>query len=239
MSPLCLIHLWQGSIEKRSIHFSTCITPAAVKPCSPVGEQHAKWSSLFRFLLHWVLFLTFFKYYWHFFRTFPQPAEGKKITRTLRNTGRVYYCALVRRFIRGRPDGPGPTAEWTFCRWTLLCRLAISHENAKDERRASKQRKRCFPPWSFWHPQSPPATVVIEQREAASASRYSGEECENEKSVGVSWQGSCCSTILNLIPVARLHLAIRWPCSWTDATASWQRGSSPCVLGRKSYPSLN
>lgn len=143
--------------------------------------------------------------------TFSQPA-GNKTGRTLRNRGTVYYCALLRGCVQGLTccDDPGPMAEWTFCSRTALWaghRLAFSPEDTKDDRRMGKQRKRHSPPWSFWHSQSPPTTVIIGQREAVCAFRYSGEECDSGKSVGVSWQESCCSTTLHLIPVAQLHLA--------------------------------
>lgn len=133
-------------------------------------------------------------------------AAGEEIGRTLMNTGTVYYCAEN---LLLRVNAP----RWPWAHgWANIPPLTSPREDAKDERRTSKQRKRRFPRPSVWHSQSPPATVVIELREAVCACRYSGEESDSEKSVGVSWQESCCSTTLRLIPVAQLHLAIRWPC---------------------------
>lgn len=143
MPPLYLIHLWQGSIEKRSIHFSTCITPTAIKPCNQmVGTSRELTflvfgfccfeSSLFPlsncdvFFLHRITWI----FSW---------AAGEELGRTLRNTVTVYYCAEKLRLRGG----------------------ALKEERKKNERTTSKK---LFSRPSAWQTPSPPTTVVIEKK---------------------------------------------------------------------------
>lgn len=156
-------------------------------------------------------------------------AAGEEIGRTLRNTRTVYYCAEKLRVRVNALQWP-----WAHGRANIPL-LSSPREDAKDEQRTSNECKRRFPRPSVWHSQPPPATVIIERREAVCACRYSGEESGSEKSVGVSWPESCCSTTLHLIPVAQLHLEVCWPWQWTAAKALRHRGSSSHLLVRKSY----